>query len=364
MVRIVKAVTTLDAQATVVGRAVAAFHVNYFVVLDVVGQLAADAAIGADRGHLLVGHRQRGVARGHQCAGGAGLHTFAAGDAGGGAHAQLELDRRLVRGRIAHLEQRLDRVQRSREQNRRGRLRSDMNTVSLVGYTNAGKSTLFNALTGSDAFASSQLFATLDPTLRRLQLPDNRSAVLADTVGFVRDLPHDLVAAFRATLEESREARLLLHVIDSADPERSRRIEQVREVLTEIEADSVDRLEVYNKIDLRDGELPRIERDAAGLPMRVWVSAVTGAGLDDLRKAIAERIGPELVERELRLSMSAPGTARLRAQLYQQGVIRKERTDRHGTLHLRVAVTESTLRQLLKQAGLPAPAVAAHRRAT
>ena len=282
----------------------------------------------------------------------------------GPGETQLELDRRLVRGRIAHLEQRLDRVQRSREQNRRGRLRSDMNTVSLVGYTNAGKSTLFNALTGSDAFASSQLFATLDPTLRRLQLPDNRSAVLADTVGFVRDLPHDLVAAFRATLEESREARLLLHVIDSADPERSRRIEQVREVLTEIEADSVDRLEVYNKIDLRDGELPRIERDAAGLPMRVWVSAVTGAGLDDLRKAIAERIGPDMVERELRLSLSAPGTARLRAQLYQQGVIRKERTDRHGTLHLRVAVTESTLRQLLKQAGLPAPAVAAHRRAT
>src|SRR5689334_2428129 len=155
----------------------------------------------------------------------------------GPGETQLELDRRLIGRRIATLKKRLDVVRRRREQNRRARAKSEMPTVSLVGYTNAGKSTLFNALTGAKTYASSRLFATLDPTLRRLELPGSRAAVVADTVGFVRDLPHDLVAAFRATLEESREARLLLHVIDAADPERDARVSQVEAVLEEIGAD-------------------------------------------------------------------------------------------------------------------------------
>ena len=270
----------------------------------------------------------------------------------GPGETQLELDRRIIRKRIATLKLRLEQVSRSREQNRRSRVRNDMITVSLVGYTNAGKSTLFNALTGASAYVSPKLFATLDPTLRRLELPDNREAVLADTVGFVRDLPHDLVAAFRATLEESREASLLVHVIDAADPERSRRIEQVQAVLAEIGADAVPRLQVYNKIDLRPDEIPRIERDEHGVPVRAWVSAQSGAGLDGLRAAIVERIGPELIEQELELAPGVPGAARLRAQLFEQGVVRSEATDSAGVAHLRVALPAARLKQLLREAGM------------
>jgi len=230
-----------------------------------------------------------------------------------------------------------------------------MGTVSLVGYTNAGKSTLFNALTGARTYASSKLFATLDPTLRRLDLPDSRAAVLADTVGFVRDLPHDLVAAFRATLEESREATLLLHVIDAADPERRHRIEQVESVLAEIGAENVPRLEVFNKIDLREDESPRIERDAQGVPVRVHVSALSGAGLDLLKAAVAERVGPVAAEVELALP---PDAARLRARLFEHGAVRSERTDADGVIHLRVAMPYARLRKLCRDAGVELPVVA------
>ncbi|MBI3171803.1 MAG: GTPase HflX [Hydrocarboniphaga effusa] len=270
----------------------------------------------------------------------------------GPGETQLELDRRIIRKRIATLKGRLELVRRRREQNRRARARSDMATVSLVGYTNAGKSTLFNALTGANTYASSKLFATLDPTLRRLSLPDSRAAVLADTVGFVRDLPHDLVAAFRATLEESREASLLLHVVDAADAERSRRIEQVEAVLAEIGAELVPRLEVFNKIDLRPDERPRIERAENGMPVRVWLSALTGQGLDLLRAAIAERIGPLSQQQELELQPGTPAVTRLRARLYEQGAVRAESTDAMGVMRLRVAMPVQRLEQLLREAGL------------
>jgi GTP-binding protein HflX len=230
----------------------------------------------------------------------------------GPGETQLELDRRLIGRRILTLKKRLDLVRRRREQNRRARAKSEMPTVSLVGYTNAGKSTLFNALTGAKTYASSKLFATLDPTLRRVDLPGSRAAVLADTVGFVRDLPHDLVAVFRATLEESREADLLLHVIDAADPERDARIAQVEAVLDEIGADTVPRLEVCNKIDLKPDEVARLERDADGRPVRVHVSALSGAGLDLLREAVAEWLGPTVEEHVLTLP---PSAARLRARV-------------------------------------------------
>jgi GTP-binding protein HflX len=272
----------------------------------------------------------------------------------GPGETQLELDRRLIGRRIATLQKRLDLVRRRREQNRRARARSQMSTVSLVGYTNAGKSTLFNALTGARTYASSKLFATLDPTLRRIELPDSRAAVLADTVGFVRELPHDLVAAFRATLEEARESTLLLHVIDAADPERSARIEQVEAVLAEIGADTVPRLEVCNKIDLRPDEAPRVERDADGAPARVHVSSLSGAGLDLLRGAIAERVGPLAEQHELTLP---PAAARLRARLFAEGAVKSESVDAAGAFHLRVSMPGERLRRALREAGLEPRAV-------
>ncbi|MGH8443546.1 MAG: ribosome rescue GTPase HflX [Nevskiaceae bacterium] len=268
----------------------------------------------------------------------------------GPGETQLELDRRLIGRRIATLKKRLELVRRRREQNRRARAKSEMPTVSLVGYTNAGKSTLFNTLTGAKTYASSQLFATLDPTLRRIELPGSRAAVLADTVGFVRDLPHDLVAAFRATLEESREASLLLHVIDAADPERDARVGQVEAVLAEIGAETVLRLDVLNKIDLKARERPRIERDGSGRPVRVHVSALTGAGLDLLGKAVAELLGPEVEEHRLTLPTTA---ARLRAQLFEQGAVQSEKVLADGRFRLLVVMPRERLRRALHEAGLP-----------
>jgi len=270
----------------------------------------------------------------------------------GPGETQLELDRRLIRVRIAKLKEHLEHVRSRRRQNRAARDRSNIPTVSLVGYTNAGKSTLFNAMTGDDAYASSKLFATLDTTVRKLRLPAGEEAVLADTVGFIRDLPHDLVAAFRATLEEAREAALLLHVIDSADAERIARIRQVEEVLQEIEADGVPRLQVFNKIDLREDEGPRVERDEQGVPQRVFVSARTGAGIEDLRAAIAERLRPELADHELVLP---PSAARLRAQLFAQHAVRGETLDEHGDFHLRVSMPYERLRGLCAAAGVKPP---------
>jgi GTPase len=265
----------------------------------------------------------------------------------GPGETQLELDRRLIGRRIATLKKRLDLVRRRREQNRRARAKSEMATVSLVGYTNAGKSTLFNALTGARTYASAKLFATLDPTLRRIELPDSRAAVLADTVGFVRELPHDLVAAFRATLEEARESTLLLHVVDAADAERSTRVEQVEAVLAEIGAEAVPRLEVYNKLDLKPDEQPRIERNERGEPAPLSADTCT-------RAAIAERIGPLAEEHELTLP---PAAARLRARLFAQGAVRSESIDATGAYHVRVSMPRESLRRALREAGLEPRAV-------
>jgi GTP-binding protein HflX len=190
----------------------------------------------------------------------------------GPGETQLETDRRLLRGRIKNINRRLDKVDKQREQSRRARKRSDLATVSLVGYTNAGKSTLFNALTSSDVYAADQLFATLDPTLRKLSLPDG-AVILADTVGFIRHLPHDLVAAFKATLQETRQAEILLHVVDCADDNMTENFDQVQKVLEEIDADEITQLIVCNKIDLLEDFAPRIDYGEDGKPERVWVSA-------------------------------------------------------------------------------------------
>jgi GTP-binding protein HflX len=260
----------------------------------------------------------------------------------GPGETQLETDRRLLQKRVEQLQKRLDKVDVQHTQMRRARVRSEMPRVALVGYTNAGKSTLFNALTGADAYADNRLFATLDPTVRRVALRGGQ-AVLADTVGFVRDLPHELVAAFRSTLSEAREADLLLHVVDAADSLREERIAQVDAVLREIGAGDIPQMLVFNKIDRIDGLAARHDHPGNGVSHgareRLWLSAQTGVGLDLLRIALGERLGLRRVLGELRLPASS---GRLRARLHEIGAVREEHHDEHGwTLRLDLAEADA-----------------------
>lgn len=262
----------------------------------------------------------------------------------GPGETQLETDRRLLRGRITMIEQRLEKVRSQREQGRRSRQRAAIPTVSLVGYTNAGKSTLFNSMTGADVYVENQLFATLDPTMRRIELADIGGIVLADTVGFISHLPHKLVEAFRATLEEASNSTLLLHVIDAFADERLRNIEQVELVLKEIDAADLPQLRVYNKIDLLDGMEPRIDRDDHGKPIAVWLSAQTGNGCDLLEQAIAEILGEEMVVGQLLLS---PEQGRLRAALYQQQAIAEEHYRDDGVCVINLRIPKSDFLRIL-----------------
>jgi GTP-binding protein HflX len=267
----------------------------------------------------------------------------------GPGETQLESDRRMVRERIQTIKKRLEKVRKQRGQSRRSRDRAEIPTVSLVGYTNAGKSTLFNRMTGSDVFAADQLFATLDPTMRRLDLAELGPVIFADTVGFISHLPHRLVDAFRATLEEAASATLLLHIVDAAAEERAINIQRVDEVLKEIDAHRLPTLMVYNKIDLLDNAQPRIERNDQGVPVAVWLSALSGEGMDLLLQAIVECLPSQIVHKHLQLQ---PDQGALRAALYSHKAVVSEQINEQGAINLEIKLAESDFLRLLKSSGL------------
>lgn len=262
----------------------------------------------------------------------------------GPGETQLETDRRLLQVRMKQLKSRLTKVKKQRDQSRRGRARGDIPTVALVGYTNAGKSSLFNALTSADIFAADQLFATLDPTLRTIILPTIGKVILADTVGFIRDLPHDLVAAFSATLEEVIYADLLLHVSDVADLHRVEQAAAVQVVLEDLHADKVPSLRVFNKIDLGSQWIPKIDRNDAGVPTAVWISTHTGAGLDLLQQAIVEKLAHKKIRKVILLSMQK---AWLRTELYNMKAVISEQHDAMPEFwQLEIELDEATFEKL------------------
>jgi len=264
----------------------------------------------------------------------------------GPGETQLETDRRLLRERIKNITRRLEKVQVQREQGRRARVRNELPTVSLVGYTNAGKSTLFNSATTADVYAADQLFATLDPTLRKIALQDIGSAVLADTVGFIRHLPHDLVAAFKATLQETQSADLLLHVVDYSDDKYRENIDQVNEVLEEIQASEVRQLIICNKIDRLEGIAPRIDRDEGGMPVRVWLSAREGKGLDLLFAALSECLANNMVQYQLRIP---PQQGKLRGAFFGLNCIASESYAEDGDWLVNVKLPEKDWQRLIKR---------------
>ncbi len=258
----------------------------------------------------------------------------------GPGETQLETDRRLLGLRIKQIQKRLDKVEKQRHQGRSKRKKAEIPSISFVGYTNAGKSTLFNRLTGAASYAADQLFATLDPTLRSCRLPNNIEIVLADTVGFIRHLPHELVASFKSTLQEASEADLLLHVIDAHSENRDDNITEVYQVLADIGADKIRCIEVFNKIDLLENGQPRIDRDDEGNPQRVWLSAETGQGIDLLLNVLAEQFAPVKNKRKCYLK---PDQGQIRAKLFTCAKIIDEHINDSGGSDLIIEIDNKYL---------------------
>ena len=266
----------------------------------------------------------------------------------GPGETQLETDRRLINKRIKQLKARLDRVDKRRKMNRKNRSRAGIPTVAIVGYTNAGKSTLFNQLTGSSEFVKDQLFATLDPVMRRLDIKNAGPIILSDTVGFIRDLPHDLVAAFKATLQEAKEADLILHTIDASDPDRLERIGQVNRILAQLDASNVPQIRVYNKIDKNEVgdifEAPSNEHERS-----VWLSAKTGQGIEKLNSVLANFLKKNVILGEIKLDNNQ---GRQRAKLFQMGAVKTENIQEDGSWNLILEIKKEDIYSFLKKEGI------------
>ncbi len=260
----------------------------------------------------------------------------------GPGETQLETDRRLIGHRIKTINSRLKKVKSQRAQGRQLRRSTETAVVSLVGYTNAGKSTLFSRLTGVEVYAADKLFATLDTTLRKLELGSGHQAVLSDTVGFIRHIPPDLIESFHATLEEIREADLLLHVIDASDEQRHIHMQQVNQVIEELGASHVPQIEVYNKIDRVPGMQIRQDTDEKHAP-RVWVSAQQGDGIEELRELVAKQLAPERDIHDLHIPASA---GKLRASLYEHGAVQEEEEVAAGGWMMKVSLERDLFRKL------------------
>lgn len=259
---------------------------------------------------------------------------------------QLESDRRLIQGKIRQLESKIERVRQQRQLARRSRKKSEVPTVAIIGYTNAGKSTLFNQMTNAGVYVEDRLFATLDATLRSVRLPGAGSVIFADTVGFIRHIPHDLVAAFRSTLEETSEANLLVHLVDASDPHREEKMRDVAVVIKEVGAEDVPQLVVFNKIDALDPPvLPKVDLNEEGMPERVWISAANNQGIDLMMDAVAAYFRGQFINVDLVLAITA---GKRRAALYELGTIVEEGTDEEGNSTFKMCLTQSEAEQIQK----------------
>lgn len=267
----------------------------------------------------------------------------------GPGETQLETDKRLIAVRIKNITKRLEKVHKQRDLGRKSRVKNELPMIALAGYTNAGKSTLFNYLTKAEVFADDKLFATLDATIRRVILPASGEAVIADTVGFIQNLPHDLVAAFKSTLEETRQANVLLHVVDASDEYNREKIGQVEEIIFDIDAEKVPNILVMNKIDCLEDFEPRIDRDENGRIFRVWISAYTGAGIDLLYRALAEQLSGMMTHAKIQLDVTS---AYIRSEIHNIGHIHAEKVDDFGQWVLEINVTRHYLSKLLSLKGV------------
>jgi len=267
----------------------------------------------------------------------------------GPGETQLETDKRLISIRIKNINKRLHKVHKQHDLGRKARIKNELPMISLAGYTNAGKSTLFNRLTKSEVYADDKLFATLDSTIRRVILPAAGEAVIADTVGFIQDLPHELVEAFKSTLEETRQANVLLHVVDASDINNRDKIDQVQEIIEQIEAQDIPSIIVMNKIDEISGFSPRLDIDDQGNIYRVWLSANTGEGIDLLYKALSQSLSGMMTFARIKLDVQS---AYIRSEIHKVGFIQKEIMNEFGQWLLEINVTSHYLERLLDKQGV------------